>query len=68
MTKLCFQYPAIFWYYFLDVSFPDRKPDEYKFGFGNPYFDYFIGHDRLEDFHDIAVELKDSKSRKIRRN
>ena len=42
--------------------FSDRDEYEYKYGFGNPYFDYYIGHARMTASQPIAVELKDAKS------
>ena len=39
-----------------------RDEEDYLYGFGNPYFNYYVGHARLNNYHSYAVELKDTKS------
>ena len=51
-----------------ETSFVSRSLHEYEIGFGNPYFDYYVGHYMLRNMTSIQVELKDDITKEIGRS
>jgi len=48
-------------------TFANHDSSQFKNGFGNPYFDYYVGHKFLSSYDAIELEIKDEETKEIGR-